>query len=345
VSVEALGYILEAWNGVNPHEVNRITREDVIIECARLCVFGSATPDGLLKYLQAIKGDKDKGDVGLTQRFQIAVAPVMVPWKLIDRKPDQKAAKAATELFERLFVYKVPAKTLPLEETTKIPVLQFDDDAQEVFNEFYNTLMLRIRDENSDLPEIIKTHLSKFRSLMPKLALIYYAIDRIAKSKPLEAIDRKSALLAVKLCNYFEAHARKIYAPITVNEHESLAQNIANRILKRALPDGFTMRDVNRKFRKLRPDDLEAPLDLLVSMGWLNDDTPDPATIARGKGRPSRIYRVNPLVFKRFGKMLKAPKIKASPVTNTNGAGPKLSRKDLLPDTGDSDEEKKSYLK
>ena len=55
---------------------------------------------------------------------------------------------------------------------------------------------------------------SKYRSLMPSLALISSLIDAVTGG-PRGPVSRAAAEQAIAWCGYLEAHARRIYATVT----------------------------------------------------------------------------------------------------------------------------------
>jgi len=59
-------------------------------------------------------------------------------------------------------------------EGDKIPFYHFSEDAQEVFYSWLKDLQEKIQSENASL---MVEHLSKYRSLMPSLALIFHLIN------------------------------------------------------------------------------------------------------------------------------------------------------------------------
>jgi len=57
-----------------------------------------------------------------------------------------------------------------------------------------------------------ESHIAKYRSLMPALALVFHLIAVVAGDDP-APVSLKAAKLAATWCEFLEKHAKKIYAP------------------------------------------------------------------------------------------------------------------------------------
>ena len=81
------------------------------------------------------------------------------------------------EVFQRLT--RLEAATVGTEELTpeEVPFLRFDPAAQELFDSWRAGLEQRLRAED-DHP-VLLSHVAKYRSLMPALALILHVIDGV----------------------------------------------------------------------------------------------------------------------------------------------------------------------
>ena len=116
------------------------------------------------------------GDDGLLQRFQLLVWPDSPrDWTNIDRWPDTQAKNAAYRIFEALDAL-TPHDVGAIQATDEdIPALRFARDAQELFDAWREQLELRLRQGNG-LPAF-ESHLGKYRSLMPSLALVFHLVE------------------------------------------------------------------------------------------------------------------------------------------------------------------------
>ncbi len=61
--------------------------------------------------------------------------------------------------------------------------LRFDPEAQELFDAFRDTLERRLRSEAMAATPAFESHLAKYRSLMPTLALLVETIEAVARGR------------------------------------------------------------------------------------------------------------------------------------------------------------------
>jgi len=141
------------------------------------------------------------------------------------------------------------------------------------------------------------SHVAKYRSLMPSLALIGH-LDR---RRP----GRSRAARAVGWCAYLQGHARRLYASVT-DRAQVAAALLATQLTHGRLPSPFTARDVYRNewTGLTEPRVVQGVLEGLAELGWLRPET------VRGPdgGRPSVRYRTNPrLQVDRPGRSRRVP--------------------------------------
>ena len=151
------------------------------------------------------------GDDGLLQRFQMLVWPaVSSKWNNIDRAPHKEGRERADWVFQQIDQLK-PEGIGAEAGYGDIPALHFDGEAQELFNEWRGILERRLRGGSEDQAPAFESHLSKYRSLLPSLALIFHLTDVVAggQSGP---VSLDATQLAAAWCEYLEKHALKIYA-------------------------------------------------------------------------------------------------------------------------------------
>lgn len=274
-------FYLEAWNGVGSYTVDRIGRGTNHIPALCLSILGGIQPGKLKSYVtDAINGGS--GDDGLLQRFQLMVYPeTQASWHNVDRPPNFKAREEVTEIFRRLDAIPSP------DPKSVIPGLRFSQEAQTLFNDWRKNLEIRLRNQSLDC-DAFESHLSKYRSLMPSLALLFALIE----SGDPQEISLENAQLAAKWCDFLEEHAKKVYSVvIQADLHASRA--LADKILKKEIQDGEKVRSVARRhWSKLKT--LEAvthALEELEGYGWVRVEN------HRVRGGGSRIIRLNPLLF------------------------------------------------
>jgi putative DNA primase/helicase len=130
----------------------------------------------------------------------------------------------------------------------------------------------------------LESHLSKYRKLIPALALIDHLADNGTGPIGEMALTR-----ALAFAEYLETHARRAYGAGMANE-AAWAKLIISRIRKGELADGFTARDIQRKaWSGLTENEaIKSGLELLADLDWIAGETTETA------GRPRLSYRINP---------------------------------------------------
>src|SRR6266478_2289968 len=204
-------FYCEAWNGTGAYTYDRIGRGTLHIRAACVSLLGGIQPGPLERYLRAVFAGR--GDDGLLQRFQLAVWPDGGGrWRNVDRWPDAAARTRVVELFQRLNTLE-PA-VLGAEELTpeELPFLRFEAEAHPV----------------------LLSHVAKYRSLMPSVALIGHLIDGVAGGPP-GPVSRAAAARAVAWCAYLQGHARRLYASVT-DRAQVAAARLAAQLTHGRLP-------------------------------------------------------------------------------------------------------------
>jgi hypothetical protein len=281
-------FFLEAWNGDSPFTVDRIGRGSVHVPAACVSLFGNIQPSRLRSYLSdAITGGP--GDDGLFQRFQVLVWPDTHPeWVLVDRVPNPRALDIA----ERMFVV---LSNIPTEAPLRA---RFATDAQGLFFDWLTELEGKVRGESGIHPAMV-AHLSKYRSLMPSLALLFEladlaAVDGVAGENIAVSLDHTKQ--AAVFCEYLESHARRVYACI-VSPETRAGRDLARHIQANDLPTEFKTRETYLKgWSGLdSPERVRGALTLLEDAGWVRRAEP---LVSTGGGRKSETWIVNPKVIR-----------------------------------------------
>jgi len=189
-------FYLECWSGTGSFTYDRIGRGTQRIESATLSLMGGIQPGKLIPYLAAQK--EGKGDDGLIERFQLMVYPDPKPFRHVDRPPNEQATLMASQLFAQLNL---------LDGDLANPTIQkFGREAQALFDTWYDRNQKLVR--SATLNPQLESHLAKYVSLLPSLALIIHAVD----SSPGGNIGATSTQKAIAWCEYLESHARRVYA-------------------------------------------------------------------------------------------------------------------------------------
>ncbi len=217
-------------------------------------------------------------------------------WKYVDRASDPASESIAERVFRNLVEWDAEG---PMR-------YRFAPDAQEMFVGWLSRLEARVRGE--ELHPALVSHLSKYRSLMPTLALLFELADSVAAGcQCLDAgstepdrslrVSLEHAQHAAAWCDYLESHAKRIYSCITT-PHMRAAQVFAEKLKKRQIaPDGFfSCREVYLKgWSGLdTPELVRMAAEVLQDAGWIHDVDRESGPLG---GRPSARYQVNPRVW------------------------------------------------
>ena len=281
-------FFCEAWNGGGAYIYDRLGRGTLRIEAACVSILGGIQPGPLYAYLQETFAGG--GDDGLIQRFQLTVFPDPLPrWRHVDRWPDVDARARAFAVYRQLA--RLDLATVEAEELTpeERPFLRFAPDAQELFDGWRAELEAKLRSDE-DHPVVV-SHLAKYRSLMPSLALIIHLIDAIDHGRH-GPVSRAAVQRAAAWCTYLEAHARRLYASVT-DPVRVAAALLARKLTHGRLPSPFSARDVYRHAWTglTEPRVVQRSIELLAHLGWIR---PEPSGAVDG-GRPTVRFRLNPM--------------------------------------------------
>ncbi len=261
----ARGFYLTGYDGNQGHAVDRIGRGESYVPRVCLAMLGGIQPGKIQSYVRdAVAGGS--GDDGLLQRFGLTVWPdIKTEFVYVDRGPDLAARQAAWEVFERLNALQ------PANEHTAI-VWRFSAQAQALFEEWMVPFEQEIRSDS--LHPALVSHLSKYRKLVPALALIFALVDTPDSAS---IIHDNELIRALAWADYLRCHAERLYAAALVPE-TSGAQALLAKLKGGKLSDvhgnvlqQFTPRQVAVKhWAGLgTPDAVRKAADLLADYGWL----------------------------------------------------------------------------
>lgn len=286
----ARGFYLTGYDGNQGHAVDRIGRGESYIPRVCLAMLGGIQPGKLQSYVrEAVAGGA--GDDGLLQRFGLAVWPdVNREFVYVDRWPDTPARQAAWAVFERL------AQLEPASDT-EAEAWRFSPEAQALFEEWLIPFETEIRGE--ELHPALVSHLSKYRKLIPALALIFALVDTPDSGG---VIHERELIRALAWGEYLRSHAERIYAAAVIPETTG-AQALLTKINAGKLCDGEGV--ILESFEPWKvavkhwaglgtPDAVRKAADLLADYGWLARQTIPGGT--KG-GRPSDRYLIHPTLL------------------------------------------------
>ena len=275
----ARSFYLTAADGDKPYTFDRIMRgKGLHIDALCLSIIGGIQPGVLAEYVRQATGGGAGAD-GLLQRFGLMVYPDISPdWKEVDRYPDSEIRQAVNQLADRLdklTAFEIGAET---DQFGGVPFLRFDESAQVLFSEWRATLELRLR-SGEEHPAIV-SHLSKYRKLIPSLALINHLCDTTQG-----AVSEKSLMRAIAFGEYLESHAKRIYSYATRPDIDA-AKTLLKRLASGKLSSPFTGRDIYRAgWAGLEnPSKAQSAINLLMDYHHLKEEE-----ITTG-GRPATHY-------------------------------------------------------
>lgn len=286
----ARGFYLTGYDGNQGHAVDRIGRGESYIPRVCLSMLGGIQPGKLQSYVrEAVAGGA--GDDGLLQRFGLAVWPdVNREFIYVDRWPDTPAKQTAGAVFERLCQLQPANDSDPQE-------WRFNPQAQTLFEEWLIPFETEIRGD--ELHPALVSHLSKYRKLIPALALIFALVDTPDSGG---VIHDRELIRALAWGEYLRSHAERIYAAAVIPETAG-AKQLLDKIKAGKLCDcdgvileAFTPRLVAVKhWAGLGTTDaVRKAADLLTDYGWLAREAIP--TGAAG-GRPTERYLIHPAML------------------------------------------------
>ena len=275
-------FFLEAWEGDGSAYHDRIGRGTTRCDALCLSIFGGIQPGPLMAYVKDALSDGARAD-GLLQRFQLMVWPdPPQQWAYTDELLNPDAYRLAFSAFKHLddITPESVGATIP---ENGLPYLHFDDEAQEIFV-IWSTKLNKVKIPNAEHPAF-QSHLAKYESLMPSLALILHLAD--GDTGPVSA---QAAAKAADWCEYLESHARRVYAACMHGGIHS-AHRLVKKIEAGKITHGMKVRDVyHKQWAELDRSATAEALGVLEDYNWLRVEEVQPDS----GGRPSRIVQLHP---------------------------------------------------
>lgn len=279
-------FYLESWNGDNPYSTDRIGRGRTLVDGLCLSVLGGLQPTKFGSYVASVsKGGKS--DDGLLQRLQILLFPEKRKnWKNIDRKPNFEAGLIVEKIVEKLD--EIPNPVQNNGETNRLK-LHYSESAQVIADAWREALEMRLC--RREISPIFEAHLSKYRSLMPSLALVFSLVNSIGSTgnTPNE-VDDESVRLAIKWCAFLEEHALKAYGEFLEPELGA-ARILLGKIKSGVIRDFDRCRDLYRRGWKGlgTTESFESAIETLKGYGWVRTEVQSSQV-----GRKSDVIRLHP---------------------------------------------------
>ena len=290
----ARAFYLQSYDGSQGYTFDRIGRGTVHIPRVCLAMIGGIQPGRIHEYVRgAVAGGG--ADDGLLQRFGLAVWPdVAGDFIHVDQRPDTAAKLTAYAVFDRL------AALQPANDTDPV-IWQFTSEAQAIFVEWLVPFEMEIRGD--DLHPAMVSHLSKYRKLIPALALVFALIDTPDSGA---MVGENELIRALAWGDYLRTHANRLYAAAVIPEASGAATLLSKiRGGKLSDRDGVVLEDFAPREVAIKhwagldtADAVRKAADMLADYDWLRRDVIQSADVM-GRGRPSDRYTINPAVFGR----------------------------------------------
>ena len=273
----ARAFYLQGYDGNQGYTFDRIGRGTKRIDRVCIAMLGGIQPGRIQSYVRdAVAGGA--GDDGLLQRFGLTVWPdVTTDFKNVDQWPDTPAKQRAYDVFTRLAAIEVDSEPR---------VWRFDDEAQALFNEWREEFEPEVR--GGELHPAFTAHLSKYRKLVPALAIVFTMIDTPNADK----VGVEQLARALDWSVYLRSHAERLYSAAVMPE-TAAAKALLGKIRTGVLSNSFTARQVvQRCWANLGTTEaVRKAADLLADYDWLHKN------VVPTGGRPSEQYDVNPLAW------------------------------------------------
>lgn len=139
-------------------------------------------------------------------------------WQLIDREHDQKAKEPVVSILESLCEMNYTEYGATKDIQDRFSYYRFNSESQALFYEWLTEL--ECEKLSKDDEPIVLENLSKYRSLMPSLALVFNLIA-VTDGKVGRSISVESTVCAIGWCYYLESHTRRIYGMASNLVHQA----------------------------------------------------------------------------------------------------------------------------
>ena len=280
-------FYLESWNGYGSYTVDRVGTGTLHVPALCLSVFGGIQPGKLHAYVEKTLQCSTEDD-GLLQRFQLLIYPELSPtWTNVDRSPNVIARENVYSVFNAVDKAACQDKGV-----------RFSDSAQEAFNTWREQLESRLR--SNDLGRsAFESHLAKYRSLMPSLALLFWILEEPNNIQGNGQVSLSATILAIRWCDFLEQHASKVYR--IGQSAEALAiKKLAECVELGLVSHASSVRSIYRKqWTHLKSQQLVArALESLEEFNWLR------VVHASVQGGKSKRIMIHPKFRKASGDVL-----------------------------------------
>ena len=240
---EYRSFLLECNSGFGQHDIDRLNTGTTYASNMLLSIFATTQPSVIYPHIRnTLKGSEEND--GLWQRFNILLHP----------KTTDNVSSASGEV-EVSLISKVQSlfssinrcdfafqPNLGLKERS----VCLSERALGVYKQWYREITSF--KSNKDVHNVYQNYLLKYRTLVPKLALLFEVVESFDDAKqvvgPIKSVSETSAKKAVRIAKFLESHARHVF-DVRTNVDTANAILILKRIDR--LPSKFSARDIAQK--------------------------------------------------------------------------------------------------
>jgi hypothetical protein len=293
---------LSAWSGEAATVDRKKTHDQGPLRVRHpfICVIGGLTPDKL----RLLRGDRPRQQAeqdGFIDRILLSypTEPQVVEenWLVVAPAALEELARVMARL--RMLAM-VPVQVGGVVKGWRPFIVKLTATGREAWQRFTRA---HADERNAeDFPPQLIGPWSKFRGYCGRLALILHflrwACGELGEGEAAATadVDGESMDRAARLVAYFKGHARKVYTAMDADPRTADARLVLRWLARHPELDAFCRRDAHQGLRRntrfSNPDNLDAPLKLLEQHGYIRAAFEDGA---RGPGRPSSKFEVNPL--------------------------------------------------
>ncbi|MEM7097960.1 MAG: DUF3987 domain-containing protein [Pseudomonadota bacterium] len=269
----------QAFDGDGTFTMDRIGRGSTIVRTMCVTVLGNVQP-GILNEVISGAFDGAKEDDGFLQRFLMSVlpdGPSEIEW--IDRAPNRRAHTHVSRTFERLSTIDFSVFSAMNENGNRY--VNLTEEARNLFVAKF--LDLKRRAAEHPLPAI-ESLLIKHIKLVAGYALIHHCVE-FPQGGPIQADSMRAA---IKISEFFEAHATRIFDCV-VNHPTYSARLLLEKIEDKSLPAEFSARQVYRNhWSGLDRRSVDLALQVLEERGYVRSRKKETG------GRAQITYQIRP---------------------------------------------------
>lgn len=218
-------FYLEGWNGSGTYTKDTLSRGTNFVDGLALNIITGTQPDTFLKLIRESKNGKDDG---FTQRFQLLNFPDSIEYNFVNRAIDIRSYQEIQNIFEEFDSI----------EPNAMKMLKLSTDSQIAFAKFCEWI-----NNSSFRNRLLKTHISKFDSLVAKLSLLYELIENGPNATE---VSKDSLDKAINFSYFLASHADRLFN-LAEDHSNELKPLLLKKIEENQITFGMTLREIKQK--------------------------------------------------------------------------------------------------